>query len=485
MSGWVFWSRMFVALTYGGILAFFVWDRRERDSSGEGSGQRYLMYISSALLPTAIATLAVLALWHYGVRGAVGATAGFCFSVFLQIALYDLLLMPALPLLRRHISARTCAALWMVPNYLYITQMSYMPAVEPRWVLEVPAALTGGLAALWLAGFCIVLGWKIVSHLAFRAQILRDARPVTDEAVLAVWRREVEAARFQKPKFRLVVSPAVRTPLSVGLFRRSVRVVLPERAYTEEELALVLRHELVHIGREDAVNKFFLVFCTAMCWFNPLMWAAMEKSAQDLELSCDETVLLDAGEETRRRYAGLLLRTAGDQRGFTTCLSASAGALRYRLRSVMRPGKRRSGALAVGLAFFLLCMSSGYAALAAGRTAGAEAVFGDRAPEEYAVYHASWVGGPELVCADEAALRDWLSALELSPVMGLRSPEVEGWALHLYLDGPEDRLLSVDVSDRFVRLQSARTGFYYLPEGVDWAGLEACFEDPPGWEGSR
>ena len=67
------------------------------------------------------------------------------------------------------------------------------------------------------------------------------------------------------------------------------------------------------------------------------MWMAMERSAQDMELSCDETVLLEADDVTRRRYAGLLLATAGDSRGFTTCLSASASALRYRLRNVSIP----------------------------------------------------------------------------------------------------------------------------------------------------
>ena len=54
-----------------------------------------------------------------------------------------------------------------------------------------------------------------------------------------------------------------------------------------------------------------------------------------------ETVLLDADSSVKRQYAGLLLKTAGDERGFTTCLSASAGALRYRL-------KRPEGPPAIG-----------------------------------------------------------------------------------------------------------------------------------------
>lgn len=59
-------------------------------------------------------------------------------------------------------------------------------------------------------------------------------------------------------------------------------------------------------------------------------------------------MLLDEPQPVRRQYAELLLQTAGDERGFTTCLSATAGALRYRLRNIMTPGKKRTGAILSG-----------------------------------------------------------------------------------------------------------------------------------------
>ena len=472
MKGWS-------VLILSGVLAWAVYDRS--DGGLDGDRQRYLPCISGQLLPACIAALVVCELVFYGRREALRITVSFCFGVFLHICLYYLLLMPALPFLRRHISARSCAVLWMLPNYLYITQMSYMSLPAPRWVVEVPTALVRTLLGVWLAGFLAVLGWKIASHLIFRARILRRAVPVTDPAALEVWRREVEDARFKKPKFKLVISPDVRTPLSVGLFARSVRVVLPERDYTPEELALVFHHELVHIGREDAWSKFFLVFCTAVCWFNPLMWIAMRKSAEDLELSCDETVLLGAGEDAKRRYASLLLKTAGDERGFTTCLSASAGALRYRLKSVVEPGKKRSGALAVGLVFFLLCMSCGYVALAYGEDTGAELIYQSRETEQYALRDVRWDGDPfytVLVCPDEAGLHRALSSLRMEQIAGNYSFQTEDKTLCLLLNAPEGTLgvtLSSFSGGDFIRVsplygkESAQT--YYLPDGLDREAL--------------
>lgn len=460
----------FWALIYSGMSVWGVIDR-DLDSNKNSNCQQYLPYISGWLLPAGILVILSMELIFTDGESAMQVTLAFCFEVFLHICLYYLLLMPVLPLLRRHISARACAVLWMLPNYLYLAQRSFEQLTEPRWVIEAPLILVQILFTVWLIGFVAVLGWKIISHLTFRTGILRDASPIDDSTVLAIWNQEVEAARFRNPKFKLVASPNIQTPLSVGLFQRSIRVVLPEREYTPEELALIFRHELVHIGREDSWNKFFLVFCSAMCWFNPLMWIAIRRSSEDLELSCDETVLLDSDDDVKRKYADLLLRTAGDEQGFTTCLSASANALRYRLKSVVNPKKKPSGALVVGLVFFLLCMSSGYVALACGESTGAEVIYKSQSPEQYTV---SSINMGDFVCTDEAALHRYLSGLRMEHILGNYSFTQEETSLSLLFSGPEGGL-DITLSDRVIKLVwlygRVKPDYFYLPDGIDWDEL--------------
>ncbi|MDE6663640.1 MAG: M56 family metallopeptidase [Lachnospiraceae bacterium] len=450
----------------------FVWtvSAWDSDSNMDSSRQRYLPYISGCLLPMSVLTLLICGPIFRDAENAMQMTLTFCFGVFLHICLYYLLLMPALPFLRRHISARACAVLWMLPNYLYLTMLYYMRLPRPYWVIEAPITLVQVLLIVWMIGFLAVLVWKIISHLIFRTRILRNSSPITNTSILTIWQQEVEAARFQKPKFKLVTSPDIQTPLSVGLFQQSIRVVLPERDYTPGELALIFRHELIHIGREDSWNKFFLVFCSAMCWFNPLMWMAMRRSFEDLELSCDETVLLNSDDDTKRQYAYLLLKTAGDEHGFTTCLSASANALRYRLKSVVEPKKKPSGALIVGLVFFLLCMSCGYVALAYGESTGSEVIYQSKPPEQYVLRVKSW---DNLVCTDEASLHCYLSALRMERIAGNYSFEQEGRSLSLIFDTSEGALY-ITLSDRFVELYPpgmVSPEYYYLPDGTDWDAL--------------
>lgn len=174
-----------------------------------------------------------------------------CFGIFLQICLYYAVLLPVLPLLRRRISAVACAMLWLVPTYLYIAFYSFMEPVRPRLVLHASAELLRLLFLVWLAGAIAVMGWKILSHLVFRRRLLREAQE-PGEALLAQWREELERANVKKPKWKLVISPQATTPLSIGLWPRTTRVVLPERTYSREELMLVLRHEIVHLSRMDA-----------------------------------------------------------------------------------------------------------------------------------------------------------------------------------------------------------------------------------------
>lgn len=164
-----------------------------------------------------------------------------CFRIFLHLCVYYVILGLLLPLFRRHISARACAMLWLIPNYLYITEMSYMELPEPLLVIHASSSVVSILFALWIVGFLSVFLWKIGEHLVFRRKILRNAKPVTDKRILEIFQGQIEDAGMvkPKPKFKLITSPDAATPLTIGLFKRSTRVILPTNTYTDEELKLI------------------------------------------------------------------------------------------------------------------------------------------------------------------------------------------------------------------------------------------------------
>ena len=469
-------------------FAWVVFSRYDDEIGTEGSEnerQKYLPYIPGTLLPGFLIAITILSTCYYGISGAARMTLSTCFAIFLHISGYYLVLLLILPLLRKVMSARACAMLWLVPNYLYVIHHSYMKLPSPLIVIKATGNITWILFGIWLIGFAVVLLWKIVEHLVFRHHVLRDARPVTDPDVLSVWTEIIEDAKFKRPKFQLVTSPNVSTPLTIGLNRRSTRVVLPEKKYRQEDLALILRHEIVHIGREDAWNKFFMVFCAAMCWFNPLMWIAMRKSADDMELSCDETVLLGADDATRKQYAFLLLDTAGDERGFTTCLSATVNAMRYRLQNITKPVKRRSGALIVGAVFFILCMTSGYVALAYDGGSGAQLIYQCGDYSSYVIRSVSLKDdefATNYEIADEEAFHAYLANLTLYELTGNYSFN-DSKRCFTYLMDTQGGTMAVLLYDNAVKTvwlhRDAQAEYYYVPEGIDWDYIETVIIPHP------
>ncbi len=273
-----------------------------------------------------------------------------------DLSLYFLLLLLALPLLRRRFSARLCASLWLVPSFVGVGMNTFLNYRRvPSFVIPLREELLAALGWVWLAGFLLVFGGRVMGDRRFRRELLTGAYPEEDPEVLAIW-REVLLVMDLPWEVRLLRSPAARSPLSLREGRKKYATVLPERDYTEEELRFLFSHELHHLQRRDIDTKVFLAFCQGLCWFNPLVWLAAAKGSDDLELSCDEVVLAGQDERRRRDYAHLLLQSAAEGRGFTTCLSARGKSLRYRLENVLKPRKRRSGTVllaGVTLAVFL------------------------------------------------------------------------------------------------------------------------------------
>lgn len=487
--------RLVLGLICGLALSWLVWDRSERelaDRAGreEHERPRFLPFGGYYYLPMMMLLYPILGVIVGGAQMAVQLTLGLLMRVFLELGVYYVLLMAVMPWLRRWVSARVCAMLWLLPDWIYaFVGRLDLPTDGKKLVLHAPGTLVYVLLAVWAVGAVGVMVWKIGSHLAFRRRILKNAVPVTDRQTLHVWEIELERAWIRKCKWKLVRSDAVTTPLSIGLYNRTTRIVLPMREYTQEELSLILRHEIIHISRGDPEAKFFLTFCTAMCWFNPLMWAAMRKSADDFELSCDESVLLDEPQPVRRQYAELLLQTAGDERGFTTCLSATAGALRYRLKNIMTPGKKRTGAILVGLTLFVLAMCSGYVALAYDAQPGTQRLFDGQDLNAVTVTSVDLWNDPrgkDGTCMDEDALKEYLASLQPE----LYTEKLDEYAsgeqreLTVMFDTPQGRL-SVRLLDQAVHVTRLWDGpdfhsdSYYLKTPVDWDYLDTLIAPLP------
>ena len=412
-----------MSIIIGGTSAFAFYNRRRIEEKLEYESikrGRKTCLMEPLMLPLCLLVITVTLLILGGVD-ALSIIPGKLVQLFLHISVYYALLLLLLPLLRRVISALACGMLWLVPTLLYFSIYISGHEIRPLYVITLPRRYLPIISAVWACGFAAVMLWQLISHLSFRRFLLRNAEHFRDTNAVSIWRNEAKRHGI-RAEIPILVSDAVSTPLTIGCFERSMRLVLPMRSYSPDELSMIFRHELRHILRCDTRTKLFLSFCAAMCWFNPLAWLARRKVADDLELSCDEAILSGTFEDERRRYADLLLKSAGDGRGCTTCLSAAAGTLRYRLRNIVRPTKRLSGGVFIGIAMFALIATFGAVGLADDAETVQTLIF-DKAPPYIVIDRVSvdnWSGeayGYRSVYGyDEAALTDYIASLRVRQV---------------------------------------------------------------------
>ena len=160
------------------------------------------------------------------------------------------------------------------------------PAAVPAMSFNEPVFI---LTLIWLAGMVLLLAYSLVSLLRLRRRLVGTVR-LRDNIYLA---------------------DHIPSPFVMGLFRP--KIYLPS-ILTETERGYILRHEQYHLRRRDHLVKFLSFLALCIHWFNPLVWAAFILSGKDMEMSCDEAVVRELGEDIRADYSASLLSLATGRR---------------------------------------------------------------------------------------------------------------------------------------------------------------------------
>lgn len=137
------------------------------------------------------------------------------------------------------------------------------------------------LAILWEIGAVILLFYGLISYLRTKLQ-LREAVHDTDN----IW-----YCNMPSPFVMGYVKPRIYIPFSVK----------------EEHLPYIIAHEQSHIAHGDHFCKLFGYTILCVYWFNPIIWLGYILYCHDLELACDERVLLKLGTEQKKAYSNALL----------------------------------------------------------------------------------------------------------------------------------------------------------------------------------
>lgn len=215
-------------------------------------------------------------------------------------------------------------------------------------VTPLSAATRAGLGVLpllplfWAMGFAAVIAWLIIGHIGLR-RIAARSWPLDSENWNRILEEECTYAGVAKPVI-LRTSSAISTPLTWGV--RVPVVLLPEDAleWPEAHGRIVLRHELAHVARGDALTQLTAGLVCAAYWFHPLAWITERRLRAECERACDDNVVSLGTPATE--YAAHLLEVARSARafgaaGFLSVAMARPSQLEGRLLAVLSESRRR------------------------------------------------------------------------------------------------------------------------------------------------
>ena len=104
------------------------------------------------------------------------------------------------------------------------------------------------------------------------------------------------------------------TPFVLGIIKP--RIYIPFHLSAEEK-SYILAHETYHIRRGDPIVRLLAFVLLAAYWINPFVWSAYFLMIRDMEMSCDEAVLLQLGTQIRKAYSNSLLTFATGRKQVT------------------------------------------------------------------------------------------------------------------------------------------------------------------------
>lgn len=216
------------------------------------------------------------------------------------------------------------------------------------------------LLAVWLAGFVTYTAYHLLRYHGSKRRLLRWSAPLKDETLLARIEMERYVLRIASP-VEVYVCKKVESPVMVGFVRP--RLLLPKAMLSlpPADTAFILRHEMIHLKRNDLWYKLLVMLSTAAHWFNPAMHLMFREASADLEISCDARVVQGGDMRARAAYFETMLGYISQRRREATLSTHFNGGTRmmeHRFKALMSGCARKRG-IAVFVALLLAVTMTG------------------------------------------------------------------------------------------------------------------------------
>lgn len=185
---------------------------------------------------------------------------------------------------------------------------------------------------IWLLGLGLFLAYHTYIYRKFRIGLRLDSKEVADRDILDIYNNLKDKYKIRKD-IDIKINGKIKSPVVIGLFKKEL--LLPSYKLNENQIRLIISHELVHIKRKDILYKFIILLARGVHWFNPLVHMMGKKANEDIEITCDLEVVKNMSLADRKNYSNTILDIAGSDIKdyiFTSNFSGGKNSLKNRFK---------------------------------------------------------------------------------------------------------------------------------------------------------
>lgn len=215
--------------------------------------------------------------------------------------------------------------------------------------------------ALWIFGVAVFISLHVMRHKCFIQMVRRWSKDIGDKYELDILQNQKSKLGISK-QVALCACPCISSPMMIGMI--NPMILIPSKHYSESELSLFFRHELVHLKRKDLWYKALVFIAIAIHWFNPIIYLMARAIAVQCEISCDMEVVKNTEINKRQFYSETILSVVKNSRimqiAFSTNFYGGKKEMKNRIISIMDVTKKKSG---IFILFAIIILTAGSGAV--------------------------------------------------------------------------------------------------------------------------
>lgn len=171
--------------------------------------------------------------------------------------------------------------------------------------LSVSLSFVKVLFAVWMLGVIIRSVWILYSYWRFKGELRKSYLLVPKKCNAQQLLLQNMTLMHLSKDIKIVYSKYNISPVLIGLLKPTI--ILPKYSIPNDELDMIIKHELTHFKKNDLWIKALMLIATILHWYNPLVYLLQKEIHVWSELSCDEDIVMKMSHTERKKYGETIL----------------------------------------------------------------------------------------------------------------------------------------------------------------------------------